>query len=229
MPSSRKIYVVDNNSDLSNWMQGNMVNDMAKADVVVFPGGQDISPSIYGDKVHPKTNAGHAIDKWHTAEFKKAHDLGKKMVGICRGAQLLCALSGGKLVQDQEDKYMAHPFLTYDGKDLVVNSLHHQAMYPWMMPEEEYAVLGWSVGLSKHHEDGSRTEIVNGVAPLNMEVEAAFFKKFNALCIQCHPEMMYHHKDSNPIYRESLAYFRQLLSIFLEGHDFKEAHRAYSC
>jgi putative glutamine amidotransferase len=74
--------------------------DHARTSVLLFEGGGDISPALYGQKL---THA-HAIaserDTRETFLYTAARRLGIPILGICRGHQLVAALEGGTLYQD---------------------------------------------------------------------------------------------------------------------------------
>ena len=74
----------------------------AKYDAIVFEGGSDIHPSLYNN---PNTDifvgdTPSNRDRIELGAFKHAVDQGALVIGVCRGAQLACALAGGKLVQN---------------------------------------------------------------------------------------------------------------------------------
>lgn len=69
-------------------------------DIVVFSGGSDVNPIIYGEKPHPKTRYDNERDKNSILLYHKYED--KIKIGVCRGAQFLCAYTGGKLAQHIE-------------------------------------------------------------------------------------------------------------------------------
>jgi putative glutamine amidotransferase len=163
---------------------------MQKADVVVFPGGSDINPVLYNEPRGALTYFHTATDMRQMQELKRAMLLAKPIVGICRGAQLICAVAGGKLVQDQCQP-SRHDILTPFDTKVSVCSIHHQAQYPWKLKmEEDWRLYGWSEGVAKHHVDAYGNEMVNGVEPANgKEVEIAYYPKLKALAIQSHPEL----------------------------------------
>lgn len=210
--TKRKIYVVGSSVGYANWMQGELVRRMEDADLVLFTGGEDVDPSLYGEAHHPLTGSNLTRDEYEMAEFNKARKLNKKLIGICRGAQFLCAMSGGILVQHQENRHWIHEMLTSDNKKLAITSTHHQAQYPWTMPAEDYKVIGWSVGLSRFHEGGNREEL-----PMTKEkeVEIVYYPKTNALGIQSHPECMF--GSNEPQCLESIRWHRELLDKHMEG------------
>jgi GMP synthase-like glutamine amidotransferase len=201
----RKIYVVGGHKNYANWMQGEVVDDMRDADLVVFTGGEDVSPGLYRERANPKTYSNHVRDTYECQQFRTARELGKHMIGICRGSQLLCALNGGRLVQHQDNPHFVHPIITSEGKVIPVSSTHHQAMYPYDMSPENYRLLAWTQGISNTHQDGSESEM-----HITKEAEICYFPKTKALGIQGHPEMMSVEK-----YPETFEYLYKLLDDHL--------------
>lgn len=214
-----KIYVVGNaGADLyTNWLRHELgcvlVSDMINADLVMFTGGEDVSPSVYGEKAHPRTHSSPGRDDAESVQFIKAYSLSKKMIGICRGSQFLCAKAGGKLVQDQENPQFSHGVSTYDGKHITVTSTHHQAMWPWNLGKDEWKLIAWSKDISKFHEGGNRNEMVNEGPAEGREVEMAYFKEIDALGIQGHPEMVYY----STMYTEFINYCVDLVVKHMNG------------
>jgi gamma-glutamyl-gamma-aminobutyrate hydrolase PuuD len=62
---------------------------LKEADVVIFGGGADIDPSTYKEEPGSKTYSSPEREKKEKKDFELAIKLGKKLVGICRGHQLL--------------------------------------------------------------------------------------------------------------------------------------------
>jgi putative glutamine amidotransferase len=215
----RKIYIIGSSTDYYiNWMEGVRVETMEKADFVVLTGGEDINPMIYNKKAHYTTDYNPKRDLFEVEEFAKARALNKPIVGICRGSQLLCAMAGGILVQNQELQPHIHAVNTYDGKIIYCTSTHHQAQYPWVLPKDEFKVLGWTNGLSSFHRgENDADELINDVIPNTQEVEIALYPKIKALAIQMHPEMMFHYRKDYSEAKESIKYFRDLLTKFLKN------------
>jgi gamma-glutamyl-gamma-aminobutyrate hydrolase PuuD len=155
-------------------------------DVVLFGGGADISPSIYKHKVSRFSGAGKMLserDYHEVKHFKQAVKAGAGIIGICRGAQLACAMSGGSLIQHVDNHTNSHLMTTNDDRKMVVSSVHHQMMNP---ENTEHELIGYSTEiLSPVHivQDESSIE-------LEKEPEVIFFKDTRALAIQYHPEFM---------------------------------------
>jgi len=214
----RKIYVVGGNRQYANWMEGtHWSEDIENADLVVFTGGEDINPIHYGRARHPKTFFNDKRDNEEFAAFRVAKFLEKPMVGICRGAQLLCVIAGGRLIQDQDDPLFFHPIITSTNRVLTMTSMHHQAQFPWDLPKDKYVPLAWTVGNS-HHHDGpmERVEMIYEAPPCcNREAEIIYYPDIRGLAIQGHPEMMFRRMSYNKPVAESIDYCRLLLNVLL--------------
>lgn len=202
--SERKIYVVGHGKGYASWMQGRIVDRMEDADLVVLTGGEDVDPRMYGAPRHPKTYANLKRDLFEHHAYVEAQKLGKPVIGICRGLQLMCIENGGTLIQHQ-DNPGHHKITTYDGNELYVNSLHHQAAYPYDLPRGDYHILGWTRGMLRVHQDGNEKELNP-----EREIEIIYFPKSKSLGIQFHPEMM---ETSS----ETVKYCQRLLTLFLKN------------
>lgn len=119
--------------------------DVKNCDLVVLWGGEDISPSFYNQdsiiKPHkPSSRDEHERDIYELCKGKIP------LLGVCRGAQLMCALGGGSLWQHVYNHNGRDHFIKMkDGRLLRTNSIHHQMMKPIHGME----VLGWAVENSK--------------------------------------------------------------------------------
>lgn len=161
-------------------------------DAVVIWGGEDISPSIYGQRVSKFTGASDRMSDRDLVEytlFNAAREAGIPIIGICRGAQLACAASGGTLVQHVDGHAgRPHGMITDDGRRIVVNSLHHQMMYPF---NTEHRLIGWSENkLSARYIGEHDEEIEHMHFKSTPEPEVVYFPETRALAIQGHPEFI---------------------------------------
>lgn len=155
---------------------------------LVVWGGQDISPSLYNKVNCGRTHADDRPSRRDQLEWdlmKGAKEKGVPIIGICRGAQMLCALAGGFLVQDITDHTSAHNVETNEGLEFHVSSLHHQMMYPF---DVEHQMIAWSQRkLSRHYADADKMIPVDEVP---IEPEFVYFPKERGIAIQWHPEFM---------------------------------------
>ena len=76
----------------------NHPKELNQKHILILHGGADISPSLYGEPVSKLgggcTTPSHR-DQQEWDFIKVAVELGIPIVGICRGAQMLCAYDGG--------------------------------------------------------------------------------------------------------------------------------------
>ena len=69
-------------------------------DILIFSGGEDISPGLYGEENTNSHGVNLRRDFLEVSALKEALRLGVKVIGLCRGHQLINAVLGGKLYQD---------------------------------------------------------------------------------------------------------------------------------
>ncbi len=191
----RRIYIVGGDIQSANWMMPTAIEtDMSKSDLVVFSGGEDVSPHLYGKKAHPSTLSNPRRDKFEKEEFDKALALNKPMLGICRGAQFLCVMAGGILIQHQHNPDHFHPMRTKENTQIRVTSSHHQAQFPWYLDRKDFKMLGWTYTQSLYHYGEGKDEMIIGVIDGDdgkydrVELEEVYYAKINALGLQHHPE-----------------------------------------
>lgn len=178
-----------------------LINQLAEGtDGFLFTGGHDVSPELYGEK--PIAQCGESVllrDNMEKLLLKKALELNKPVLGICRGIQLINAVLGGTLYQDLPAQYSSNtehhqnpPYdipihtVTLDTKSplysllgaeqLEVNSYHHQAIKDLAPPLSAMA----------YSPDGL--------------VEAVYMKGKKFLwAVQWHPEFSYKSSQSSQL------------------------------
>jgi len=180
---------------------------LTNKDVVVFEGGVDIGAWMYSDKPSSFTQQPNFHrDEIEQTIYELAMKAGAGCIGICRGAQLITALNGGKLFQHVNGHTgTPHLMTTSDGDEIRTSSAHHQMMNPFVLDQKKYKLLAWSSEpLSDVYLDGhDRTEFVPDVEP-----EVVLYPGTKSLCIQGHPEWM--QQDSG-----MHLYCRELVSEYL--------------
>lgn len=185
-----RVFVSHGPSHNACWLPKPMriVDTVEQADIVMFTGGVDVDPAIYGEPRGRYTqDPSPDRDARDMRNFSLAKALGIPMVGICRGAQLLCVMNGGRLIQDQDNGHPSHLMFTESGKTYSVSSDHHQAAFPWGIPEMR--VMGWTrATIGSSHLDGNNQEIE--LPEDGIECEDVFYPKTLSLGIQSHPEWL---------------------------------------
>lgn len=191
-----------------------VVSDIQDADLVHFTGGEDVSPSLYGQKRHILTRCSPLRDKKERAVFLRAMQLGIPMVGECRGAQFLNVMSGGALYQHVDGHAGAGTHMMVDvqtGAMFPITSTHHQMMRPSNMGE----ILGIA-SESSVYESMDADFVSRYVPDRGEDVEVVYYRHTNALCFQGHPEYMAKATDGQ-------EYFFNLIEEKLYDSPAKEA------
>ena len=118
-------------------------------DGIVFSGGADVDPALYGADAHPETDTPQARrDRGELALLQAALERDLPMLAVCRGVQLLNIARGGDLVQHLPETlgndvhkqtpgtFVEHPVEVKEGTRLAsmvgtrpeVTSHHHQGL-----------------------------------------------------------------------------------------------------
>ena len=172
---------------------------VAMCDGFLLTGGMDIAPILYGAMPQHCGTFDYEVDVCLLEFVKLALESHKPILGICRGMQMVNIALGGTLIQDipSQKGYGNHSF-DYDGnlvhaieiekdsllyeilkkEELLVNSLHHQAL----------GKLGEGMEIMAKAPDGI--------------VEAAGIRERKILGVQWHPELLMEKgKDMNRLFQ----------------------------
>lgn len=174
----------------------------AALDGIVISGGDDIDPGLYLPDAPDTAPADAARDAFETEVLMRAIDGGIPVLGICRGAQLLNVVLGGRLHSDlrrirKHTSNRRTPFARktlriepgtqlasiLGGTQRRINSLHHQAI----------SELGQGLAVSGRDLDGIIQAVENPQHPF-------------MLGVQWHPEYL-------PLRPAQLALFRSLVAV----------------
>jgi putative glutamine amidotransferase len=117
---------------------------LERLDGIVFPGGPDVDPAVYGQPRHRKTEVNAGLDAIELPAARWAVHSDVPVLGICRGQQLINVALGGSLAQHIEQHVqlasrhkLSHPVRVQSDSRLAnvlgtsqleVNSFHHQAV-----------------------------------------------------------------------------------------------------
>jgi gamma-glutamyl-gamma-aminobutyrate hydrolase PuuD len=78
---------------------------LAAVDGLIFSGGGDLDPALYGAEAHPETDSPrHVRDQAELALLQAALSRDMPVLAVCRGSQLLNVARGGDLVQHLPDE-----------------------------------------------------------------------------------------------------------------------------
>ena len=119
---------------------------LEELDGLLLPGGPDIDPRLYGEEPDPDLGSvDPELDRFEIDLVQRAVARNLPVLGICRGQQVINVALGGSLHQHlpEHDKHglprthLAHEIRVEpgseleqaaDGRPVMVNSLHHQAI-----------------------------------------------------------------------------------------------------
>jgi gamma-glutamyl-gamma-aminobutyrate hydrolase PuuD len=188
----KKCCIIGGNWQVQNLMEVlgySAVDAPDDADLLVFTGGADVTPRLYGDIPHRTTS----YDLYRDMAEKAIYDeyVNKvPMVGICRGGQFLHVMNGGSMWQDVDNHAIGN---THGVVDLFspgwgsgnwdvyqCTSTHHQ-----MMRGDVGVVVGVaSPKRSTYKCSGTHTEAGDN----EHDVEVVWHPDTRCLSFQPHPE-----------------------------------------
>ena len=168
-----------------------------RLDGFLIAGGQDVSPSVYGEEQKPTcAETCPERDAMEGVLLRLLWDADKPVFGICRGLQILNAHLGGTLYQDLITEHpsdtnhrMAAP---YDRAEHLVSLIKDAPLYPLLGAEE--------IGVNSCHHQAIKTLAPclqpMAIAPDGLaEAVYAPDKRF-VWAVQWHPEFFFK-KDEN--------------------------------
>ena len=155
---------------------------------LILWGGEDVWPGCYGADPHPKSGPFNPKRDVNEIDLvKAAMALDQPIVGVCRGAQLLCVMNGGTLWQHSlGHNNNNHGLVTRDGYINSAAADHHQIM----RPDGKYELLAWDdTPTHVYGEKDTDNPLVIARVP-----EVIWWPETKCLAIQPHPE--WEDKDS---------------------------------
>jgi gamma-glutamyl-gamma-aminobutyrate hydrolase PuuD len=154
------------------------------ADLVVFAGGADVDPALYGESAHATSKFFPARDSADIASYLICRNKGIPMLGVCRGAQFINVMEGGKLYQDVDGHQSNHPIYDLKHRKMIdpISSVHHQMVRDNTEGGMEVIATcarSTTRALNRDEEDTEKDHV---------DIEAFFYRSVCALGIQGHPE-----------------------------------------
>lgn len=172
--------------------------NLDEADIVCFTGGEDVSPSLYGEnnlKLNNRNMSFCNADRDDRDAIIHGYAVANKQfqIGICRGGQFLNVMNGGKMWQ-HVNGHTGGPHELIDnitGEVVLVTSTHHQMM----RPGEDAEILAVAKEATyKMAEKDTWTEMTADKLPSewNEDIEVLWYPGTRSLCFQPHPEFSGH-------------------------------------
>lgn len=209
-PRTPTFYISGSGNDAIRKMFGargyKRVFKVVDADFVVFPGGADINPLLYGEPVRKGTGMSLTQDREDIDTLRSCLASDKQVkIGICRGAQFLNVMVGnGRLYQHVNNHGTAHEAIEIDTKRRFnVSSTHHQMMIPGPTGK----VLLGAEAVARERCTYDSKFIVPPGSPF-IDPEAVLYLEENTFCFQPHPE------HELPRYHECTQFFFDTISCY---------------
>lgn len=193
-----KIYVVGGDLNYANWISDKeFVQTPEEADLVLFTGGEDVHPSLYGSEMSEfcYTNLKRDLEEKKIFDSLKPEQY---CLGICRGSQFLCIMNGGKLVKDCTGHGLWGTHGITDGNLLLeITSTHHQMQDPYNLNKDNYNIMFYAAPSRSGRYLGAKehSHLLHAKEPEIVEYHTP--NKPKCLAIQGHPEMMEGTKTAN--------------------------------
>ncbi len=119
-----------------------------RLDAVVFAGGSDLDPTLYGQRPHPETTGVRPLrDTGELPLVRAALGRDLPVLGICRGMQLLTVANGGSLHQHLPDVVGHDDHRAAPG----VYALHEVRLAPG---SRVHGILGDRASVPSYHHQG---------------------------------------------------------------------------
>lgn len=198
-----------------------LCHDINDTDLVVFTGGEDVTPTLYNQRIHPRTNSNVERDNTEKEVYLNCLDLGIPMAGICRGGQFLNVMNGGEMYQHVDGHAIGgtHKAWILGGVlSVEVTSTHHQMMKPNYSDE---VIILMTAKEATRKEEMSLLSDINAFERLTYadktgrrttDIESLYYPNTRCLCYQPHPEFV------TPKAKETREVFFNFLESYLFPH-----------
>lgn len=177
---------------------------LAALDGIVFSGGADVDPTLYGADPHPETDSPQARrDAGEMALLQAALERDMPMLAICRGFQLLNVARGGDLVQHLPEQ---------TGNDVHKDVPGEFAVHPVEVEPASRlaAIVGARSDVTSHHHQGLG-RVGDGLVETAWAVDGTLEavedpRQRFTLGVQWHPEAAEDQALFDALVHEALAY-----------------------
>lgn len=174
-----------------------------KLDGVLFSGGDDVNPRLYGEDQLPETKKIlEERDEIESILLKSCLEKGKPIFGICRGLQIINVVLGGSLYQHIQTQYAGA--IQHDRHDDMREKRHHS------VTAASGSLLSRLTGLSSiqvntlHHQ-GIRN-LAKGLSITGKCTEDGLIEAFEKtdkrffLAVQWHPEELTEYPEQRALF-----------------------------
>ena len=197
-PDMIRTYIIGGDRQVEEFLSEEPLIDLCKSpkmpalddiDMLVFTGGEDVTPSLYGERNNKANWLNYHRDQVELNILLNTMHTHYHF-GICRGLQLMAVANGLKLWQHVSGHNLSttHEMIISKGKwkgDVIkgVTSVHHQAIKVTKETGDDF-VLGY-----EQYSQCVEAEGENPVPTLVSKiVEAAWFEESRCFGVQGHPE-----------------------------------------
>lgn len=165
-----------------------MAKEIKEADLIVFTGGADVDPKLYGER-NVASSYSADRDAYELDMYAKALEWDVPMFGICRGFQFLAVANGGSLWQHVNNHTTGHDIVDCDTGEVVeATSIHHQ-MVRQTGDMQIFATANTPVATQFKRAD-YELNIPNKIEDEPLEIEGACWIETKCFGVQGHPELI---------------------------------------
>lgn len=155
---------------------------------LVITGGEDLDPAIYGEENTDSSLTDRSIDDTDLYLYRAFRDLGKPVLGICRGLQLIAAAEGGSLMQDIAKAHPeCHGHNQFADPDFPLNGFFHDCTF--VPGTRLHSIFGDRAPVnSSHHQAVKKAPEGFIISAYSDDGLIEGFEKGNIIAVQWHPE-----------------------------------------
>lgn len=177
------------------------------SDMVIFTGGSDVTPALYGERQIEGVHTDAQRDEDESLLFDYCTEEGIPMLGICRGAQFLWVKLGGRLYQDVNNHNEGEHEIIHlqTKKKYIASSVHHQMCVPHSftgfklianacVSTKRQSATFTAEGLSTDFEIYAHTE--RAILGIQGHPEYPGYPNFSKLCVDLIIEHIYNNKNT---------------------------------